>query len=121
MVRRINIRKVLVLPFTKLSLIWNENILFKHDEYAKWFTWKVRHDYDPFFLSIVAPKGTILRNVYVEKTDDNLTYARQMGSYPITVEIPKKIEKPCILDIRVLRHKGRSVIGEPATHCSKAG
>ncbi|MEM1605114.1 MAG: radical SAM protein [Fervidicoccaceae archaeon] len=121
MVRRINIRKVLVLPFTKLSLIWNEKILVKHDEYAKWFTWKVRHDYDPFFLSIVAPKGTILRNVYVEKTEDNLTYARQMGSYPITIEIPKKIEKPCILDIRVLRHKGRSVIGEPVTHCSKAG
>lgn len=119
MIRRINIRKVLVLPFTRLSLMWNENILIKHEEYAKWFTWKVRHDYDPFFLNLVAPKGTILKDVYVEKIEGNLTYARQMGSYPITIEIPGKILKPCVLDIRVIRHKGRSIIGEPVTHCSK--
>lgn len=119
LIRRINVRKVLVLPFTRLSVIWNENILEKHDKYARWFVWKVRHEYDPYFLSQVVPKGTILREAYVEKTVNNITYARQMGSYPITIEIPQPIEKPCVLDIEVVRHKGRSIIGKPINYCLK--
>lgn len=118
LVRRINIRKVLVLPHTRLSLTWSENILEKHDRYAKWFTWKVRHEYDPHFLSLIVPRGTVLREVYVEKVENNLTYARQMGSYPITVEIPGRIDGPCVLDVVVMRHKGRSVVGRPISGCT---
>lgn len=113
MVRRINIRKVLVIPHTRLSLMWDEKILSKHSKYIDWFVWTVRHRYDPLFLRWVVPRGTILKDVYVEKTMGNITYARQMGSYPITVEIHEYIERPAVLDVEVIRHKGRSVIGKP--------
>lgn len=113
MIRRINIRKVLVIPYTRLSLMWNEKILSKHKKYMEWFTWTVRHKYDPLFLRDIVPKGTILRDAYVEKTVGNITFLRQMGSYPITVEVQGKIERPNVLDVEVIRHKGRSVIGKP--------
>lgn len=118
MVRRINIRKVLVLPNTRLSAIWKESILEKNRERAKRFVWVVRHKYDPAFLKMVVPPGTILRELYVEREGgESYTYARQLGSYPLMVELEGKFEPPCILDARVVGYKGRSVKGIPLGPC----
>jgi len=118
LVRRINIRKVLVLPNTKLQLIWKESLLERNKYRAKRFTWVVRHKYDPAFLKRVVPPGTILKRAYVEMaTNDGISYARQLGSYPLTIELKGFFTPPCILDVRVVGYKGRSVKGIPVSSC----
>uniref|UniRef100_A0A7J3ZM13 Radical SAM protein n=1 Tax=Fervidicoccus fontis TaxID=683846 RepID=A0A7J3ZM13_9CREN len=117
LVRRINIRRVLVLPGTRLYTSWNRRILSKHEKYIKHFIWIVRHKFDPEFLKRVAPKGRVLRCLFVEKTGGNITYARQTGSYPLVAELPGKLPKPCVLDAIVVGHKGRSVKAIPTGVC----
>ncbi|MGC8909065.1 MAG: radical SAM protein [Fervidicoccaceae archaeon] len=118
LVRRINIRKVLVLPNTRVSVIWKETLLEKNKDRAKNFIWIVRHRYDPLFLRSVVPPGTILKDLYVEKVGgNNYTYARQLGSYPLIVELEGKFDPPCVLDARVIGYKGRSVKGVPLNSC----
>ena len=120
LVRRINIRRVLVLPETRLYASWNRKILSKHEKYIKHFIWTVRHKFDPEFLKQVVPRGRILRCLFVEKTNGNITYARQTGSYPLVVELPGKLSKPCILDAIVIDYKGRSVKAMPVHGCRRA-
>ena len=71
--------------------------------------------YSKLFLKRLLPAGTILREVYVEKYDLKLgvTFARQVGSYPVVVEIPCRIEPPLIIDVFVYGYSGRSVRGLP--------
>lgn len=117
LVRRINVRRVLVLPTTRLAAFWSRRLLKRHEKVARWFVWKVRHFFEPLFLSRVAPKGAVLREVFVERTVGGLTYARQMGSYPIVVELHGSYGKPCVLDVEVVRHKGRSLVGKALSEC----
>ncbi len=116
-IRRINIRRVLVLPNTRLALLWKESILRKHEDKAKHFVWKVRHYYDVIFIKKVAPKNTILKNVYIEYSYNGKSIGRQIGSYPLTIELNDHIEKPCVIDVKVIGHKGRSIKGKAITEC----
>ncbi|MEM0021046.1 MAG: radical SAM protein [Fervidicoccaceae archaeon] len=118
MVRRINIRRVLVIPGTRLHSMWKESILSKNEERARRFIWLVRHKYDPAFLRMVVPPGAILRNLYVERSESwGNTYARQLGSYPIMVELRGRFNPPCILDAKIVGYKGRSLKGVPVSQC----
>ena len=111
LVRRINIRRAMPLPETRLSVMWSQGILRKHEKYARSFTWRVRHYYDVEFLKKVFPKEIVLHGIYIEKTINGVTYGRPMGSYPITVELQGKLNPPCIVNIRVVGWKGRSIKG----------
>jgi len=120
MVRRINIRKVLVLPNTRLSFLWKEKMLEKNLDRARRFVWIVRHKYDPVFLRMVAPPGTVLTDLYVEREGEgDYTYARQLGSYPLMVEVRGRLKPPCIIDARVEGYKGRSVKGVAISPCRR--
>ncbi len=109
MVRRINIRKVMVVPGTRLYRKWDDSILRKHRTHAEHFKWVVRHRFDPAFLKMVVPKGRVLRYVFVELCKDNVSYGRQLGSYPILVEIRGKLKPPRTVNALIVGHKGRSV------------
>ncbi len=108
-VRRINIREVMVIPGTRLSSMWSRSIIYKHKRYFRWFKWVVRQKYDKVFIKRVAPKGRILRYVFVEKQISNHSIGRQLGSYPLTIEIRGRVKPPKVVDVVVEGHKSRSV------------
>lgn len=112
-VRRINVRKVLVLPGTRMWLFGTRN-LERYEKHARWFQ-KLALHYSELFLRRLLPPGSILRYVYVEKVDSRLgiTYARQAGSYPIVVEIPCLLSPPAVIDVAVYAYSARSVRGIP--------
>lgn len=113
LLRRINVRKVLILPGTKLY-IYGKTPLNRYRGLAKSFQEKMMR-YSRLFLKRLLPTGTILRDVYVEKYSPKLgiTFARQAGSYPIVVEIPCKLNPPRIIDVFIYAYSGRSVRGLP--------
>ncbi len=114
-VRRVNIRLATVFPGTPL---WNmRDIVYRnirrHRKYIESFRYWVRHVFDIENLRRILPKGTILRKLYTEMYDSDGTYARQVGSYPLIVYIPEKIKLDTWIDVVVVDHLPRSVIGIP--------
>ena len=60
-----------------------------------------------------VPIGTVLRKVFTEVHRGEYTLARQVGSYPLLVEIPMKLELRKWVDIVIIDHGFRSVTGLP--------
>lgn len=113
LVRRINVRKVLVLPGTRLA---KEGVKWvkRHERLAAKFR-RLIMEYSARFLKLLVPRGTILKYLYVEGYNGRLgvTFARQAGSYPLVAEIPCRIDKPKIVNVYVYDYAGRSVRGLP--------
>ena len=103
MVRRINIRQVL--PVRREFSTRVDQRTFKR------FKEDVRNDVDRVMLERVAPYGTVLRNVYTELHDGNTTFGRQIGSYPLLVGIPYKVDLEEFHDVLVTGWGYRSVTG----------
>ena len=112
-VRRINVRKVLVLPGTRL---WREGLrpLRRHEREAARFK-RLALSYSARFLARILPPGSLLRGLYVERYEPRLgvTFARQAGSYPVVAEIPCKLEPPMVVDVVVYAVHHRSVRAVP--------
>ncbi len=64
-------------------------------------------------LRRVVPRGTILKGVFTEKYRGTKTLGRQVGSYPLLIEISKKVSLNKWIDILVIDHGFRSVTGLP--------
>ncbi len=103
MVRRINIRQVL--PIRREFDVRVDQRRFKR------FKEEVRSDIDRVMLERVAPYGTVLRNVYMEMHDGNTTFGRQIGSYPLLVGIPYKVDLDTFQDVFVTDWGFRSITG----------
>jgi radical SAM superfamily enzyme with C-terminal helix-hairpin-helix motif len=103
MVRRINIRQVM--PLRKDFSKRIDARLFKK------FKDSVREDIDQEMLKRVVPKGTVLRDVYMEIHDGNTTFGRQIGTYPILVGIPYKVELGTSHDVTITDWGFRSITG----------
>lgn len=103
MVRRINIRQVL--PIRRDFEVRVDQRRFKR------FKEEVRSDIDRVMLERVAPYGTVLRDVYMEIHDGNTTFGRQIGSYPLLVGVPYKLELDRFYDIFVTDWGFRSITG----------
>ncbi|NJE07457.1 radical SAM protein [Thermococcus sp. M39] len=113
MVRRINIRQVVVFPGTPLWFMKDKVKTEKHKHLIKHYKYKIRHEIDLPMLKRVVPVGTILRDVRAEVYDNGLTYGRQIGSYPLIVGIPKQIELNKFYDVLIVDHGFRSITGVP--------
>lgn len=103
MVRRINIRQVIASrrPFdVKVS-----------EKRFKKFKETVREEIDRPMLERTVPAGTVLRGVYAEIHDGNITFGRQPGSYPLLVGIPYQVELDRSYDVIVTGWGYRSVTG----------
>ena len=59
------------------------------------------------------PNCTILRNAHFEEVKGQVSFGRQLGSYPILVGIPGEITVGTILDVGIIEHGYRSVTGLP--------
>ena len=113
MLRRINIRQVLVFPFTRMWKVGNR-IILRHKRYFHAFKKKVREYIDKPMLKRVVPRYTILRDLYTETYKGDYTLARQVGTYPILVYIPYRVPLYRFMDVMVIDHGYRSVTGIPS-------
>ena len=104
LLRRINIRQVI--PSRK-SFTAQE---IDHSSFVKFKGW-VREEIDRPMLGKTVPSGTVLRDVYLEMHHGNITYGRQVGSYPILVGMPYKCALDRFADVKVISHGFRSVTG----------
>ncbi len=112
MLRRINIRQVIPIPGTPLE---SESIklLRKHKASFKSFKRKVKEQIERPLLRRLVPTDTILKKVYTETYNGNLTYARQLGSYPLLVGIPGRQHLGEFIDSIVVDHGYRSITALP--------
>ncbi|BAA29163.1 radical SAM protein [Pyrococcus horikoshii] len=113
MVRRINIRQVVVFPGTPLWNMRDKVKTEKHKKLIEHYRHKIRHEIDLPMLKRIVPVGTILRDVRAEIYDGELTFGRQFGSYPLIVGIPKRVELDRYYDVMIVDHGLRSVTGIP--------
>ena len=103
LVRRINIRQVIGSrrPF---------DVKVSEKRFRK-FKETVREEIDHPMLERLVPIGTVLRGVYAEIHDGNITFGRQPGSYPLLVGIPYKVDLDRSYDVYVTEWGFRSVTG----------
>ena len=111
-VRRINIRQVVPFPGTPLYEDTGVSVLRKNRRYYRGWIEKVRHEIDLPMLRRVFPRGTILRKLCSEVHEGDVTFLRQVGSYPIIVGVRKRLPLGEFFDVRVTGHMLRSLTGE---------
>ncbi|MFP4117012.1 MAG: radical SAM protein [Candidatus Aenigmatarchaeota archaeon] len=102
LLRRINIRQV---------LSKNEELKTENKNEFREFKKKVREEIDRPMLKKILPKGTVLKNVYMEKHDGKKTFGRQIGTYPLLVGVNYSLELGRYYDIVITDYGYRSVTG----------
>ena len=113
LLRRINIRQVVIFPKTFLARICGDKYLRKNKEYYwKWRN-EIRQEIDATMLKRLLPVGSTLKGLRTEIYDGNTTFARQIGTYPLIVGIKERLGLDQFIDVRVVDHMLRSVVGEP--------
>jgi radical SAM superfamily enzyme with C-terminal helix-hairpin-helix motif len=110
MVRRVNIRQVMTFAGTPMS--GHDELVRKNKEMFLRYKEKIRNEIDLPMLRRVVPAGTMLKDVRTE-VYDKITFARQLGTYPLLVGIPLKLELNKSFDILVTDHGHRSITGIP--------
>lgn len=108
MVRRINMRQVMVMPSTRLAS-YGDYMVKKHRSLFIRHKMQMRSEIDEPMLKRVIPAWTILRGVRTELVEGKMTWSRQIGSYPILVGIQTVLPLGNFLDVAVLSHGPRSV------------
>jgi radical SAM superfamily enzyme with C-terminal helix-hairpin-helix motif len=106
LIRRINIRKVMVFPRTGLGKVDLPKI--NNREFDK-FKEKIRNDFDNKMLKKIFPTGTIIKNVLYEYSNGEIAFGRTLGTYPILIGYTDNRKR--INDIIVVDHGRRSITG----------
>ncbi|HUT00286.1 MAG TPA: radical SAM protein [Candidatus Thermoplasmatota archaeon] len=112
LLRRINLRQVIPIPGTKMYKTGEKNIR-KHKSAFQHFKRKVRETIERPMLVRLVPQGTLLRQVFTEAYEGKLTFARQMGSYPLLVGIPGVYPLHRFYDVKIVDYGYRSLTGIP--------
>jgi radical SAM superfamily enzyme with C-terminal helix-hairpin-helix motif len=112
MVRRINIRQVMLFPGTPLAGLLQESpSRARKKSFLKWKKW-VREEVDPTMLRRVAPVGTVLKRVKLEEQRGRWHFGRPLGSYPLLAGIASsRVDQNDVIDVVVTDHGSRSVTG----------
>jgi len=112
LIRRLNIRRVVPFPGTALHEQAGQKYLRQNRRYyAAWIN-RVREEIDMPMLERLFPVGTLLRDLYSEVHNGNITFLRQVGSYPIVVGVGERLALNERFDVRVTGYKRRSLTGE---------
>ena len=112
LLRRINLRQVVVIPGTYLeqeagNKYWRKNKKY----YWKWRN-EIRQKIDLPMLKKVVPVGTVLSDVYTEIYDGKTTFCRQYGTYPLIVGVRGRIPLGKKIKVKIVDHMLRSLVGE---------
>lgn len=105
LVRRVNIRQLMPFEGTRA---FTKNTLGCHDKEFHAFKESVRRDFDVPMLQRVFPIGTLLRDIIIEISGD-VSFGRQMGTYPILIGIPEKLDVGEIVNAVCVSYGARSV------------
>jgi radical SAM superfamily enzyme with C-terminal helix-hairpin-helix motif len=111
LLRRINIRQVMA--FQGTPMFGNDEAVVKHKKEFLHYKEKVRKEIDLPMLRKVVPSGTILKDILLEVNDRNTTFGRQMGSYPLLIGLPAKLNTGNYMDVTVIDHGFRSITAIP--------
>jgi radical SAM superfamily enzyme with C-terminal helix-hairpin-helix motif len=112
LVRRINLRQVIPIPGTRMFQFGEKNIR-KHKAEFQRFKRKVREIIERPMLQRVVPPATLLKQVYTEVYEGKLTFARQLGSYPLLVGIPGVYPLHRFYDVKIVAYGYRSLTAVP--------
>lgn len=106
LLRRINVRQVMRFPDTKLYQSNKKNKVNKKE----FNSFKNNMDsYNNNMLKKVFPMGTKLDNIIIEKNKGDISFGRQLGTYPILCGVSKKIDKYEKINGIVVNHGFRSL------------
>ena len=112
LVRRINIRQVVPYPGTALHEETGRRFLRKNRRhYAPWIE-RVRREIDVPMLRRLFPAGTVLRRLCSEVHNGQITFLRQVVSYPIVVGVHERLDLGRFYDVRVTGYMRRSLTAE---------
>lgn len=103
LLRRINIRQV---AFVRTRF----NVKTRRQEFIR-FKKRVREVIDYEMLKRLVPADTILKKVFIEKIQGNLSFGRQVGTYPLLIGIPYKTKINDFMDVIITDFGFRSVTG----------
>jgi len=109
LLRRINIRQVIVHPGTPLFRHIGKKRRLLNKRLFKFWKDRIRRDIDSQMIKRIFPKGTVLRGVIPEKRRGKITFGRQLGTYPVLVGSFSKFREKS--DMVVVDHGERSVTG----------
>jgi radical SAM superfamily enzyme with C-terminal helix-hairpin-helix motif len=105
LLRRINIRQV--------APVREGLEVTHHPREFRAFKMAVRGAVDYPLLERMLPFGAPMARVWTEVHDGNTTFGRQIGSYPLLVGIPARLDLGNFLDVRVIGYGTRSVTAVP--------
>lgn len=106
-IRRLNIRQLLPIRGQKETIDPKlKSTFIKHKK-------AVREEFDQAVLREVAPTGTVLRDVYLEKQEPSLTYGRQIATYALLIGVPYETPVNRFTDVLITDHGYRSLTGVP--------
>ncbi|MBW3016892.1 radical SAM protein, partial [Candidatus Woesearchaeota archaeon] len=111
MLRRINIREVVIFPGTKMAEIGDKVLKKNRKMYWKWRN-DIRQNIDLPMMKKVIPEATVLKNLRAEIHDGNTTFCRQIGTYPLIVGVKEKLELDKFFDVEITGHMLRSAVGK---------
>ncbi len=109
LIRRVNIRQLMPFEGTRA---WDNNALPVQEKLFHAFKDWTRKNFDLPMLRKVFPTYTVLRSVIIEK-EGEISFGRQMGSYPILVGIPLFLPDRTVLDVFIIDHGMRSLTALP--------
>jgi len=112
LVRRINLRQVIPIPGTKMAEV-GERIVRRHKGEFQRFKRMVRETIERPMLVRLVPPGTLLRDLFTEMYEGKLTFARQLGSYPLLAGIPGVLPLHRFYDVKVVGYGYRSITAVP--------
>ncbi|NLI74202.1 MAG: radical SAM protein [Euryarchaeota archaeon] len=101
LLRRLNIRQVIPVRRSFHSPV-------KRSQFIR-FKKEVRESIDYPLLKQLVPLGTVLKDIYLEAREGNLTFGRQIGSYPLLVGFPYPMELERFVDATVISWGRRSI------------
>ena len=113
LLRRINLRQVIPIPDTKMYNTGNK-LVNKHKNLFKKFKNQVKENIERPMLKKLLPQATLMKNVYTEKHDGKLTFARQLGSYPLLIGIPGVYNLKQFMDVKIVDYGYRSITAIPS-------
>jgi radical SAM superfamily enzyme with C-terminal helix-hairpin-helix motif len=113
LVRRINVRQVMPFEGTCMGDV-GDKIASKHKGLFHAHKNKVREHIDFEMLRRVAPVGTVLRDVRMELREGNLTFGRQIATYPLLAGVVADIPLRSFADVKVVGHGYRSITAVPS-------
>ena len=112
LIRRLNLRQIIPIPGTPIYKIGNK-IIKKHKKEFKKFKRIIRENIELPILKKMLPRGNIIYDVYTELHIGNLTFGRQMGSYPLLIGIPGKFPLNIKMNVKLIDYGYRSITALP--------